>query len=84
MLSDTTVLTMWWAEMHDKGCSCVGVVQIVKGDLTKQPVTAFVNPINCHLSLSGQVSSHCTSAVGSAFQQICDDYLESLPDGHKL
>ena len=88
MLSGSTVLTVWWAEMHAKGCSstvaeaCVSVVQIVKGDLTKQQVTAFVNPTNCHLSLSRQVSSHCASAVGPAFQQICDDYLESPPDGH--
>ena len=49
-------------------------MQAVKGDLTKQQVTATVNPTNTFLSLLRQVSSHIASAVGHAFQQMRDDF----------
>ncbi len=56
---------------------------MVQGDVTKQQVTGIVNPINTSLSLVGCVSSRIAFAMGPSFQQTCDDFLASLPDGQR-
>ena len=48
-----------------RGATAEGVLQTVKGHLTKQQVTAIVSPTNTHLSLSRKVSSHIAAAVGA-------------------
>jgi O-acetyl-ADP-ribose deacetylase (regulator of RNase III) len=58
-------------------------LQVVQGDVTKQQVSGIVNPTNTSLSLAGRVSSRIAFAMGPGFQQTCDDFLASLPDGQR-
>ena len=59
------------------------LLQVVQGDVTKQQVSGIVNPTNTSLSLAGRVSSRIAFAMGPGFQQNCDDFLASLPDGQR-
>ena len=57
--------------------------QVVQGDVTKQQAAGVVNPTNTSLSLSGRVSSRIAFVMGPGFQQTCEDFLASLPDGQR-
>lgn len=56
-------------------------MQLVKGDLTKQQVTAIVNPTNTRLYSTGGVSGHIAKKAGPSFEQECKAVVASLPDG---
>ena len=62
------------------------VVQVVKGDLTKQQVTGIVNPTNTHLARGG-ASGHIAKAAGHGFAKNCDAVLAgqgSLAEGSSV
>ena len=56
-------------------------VQVVKGDLTKQQVSAVVNPTGGQLQAWGGVSSHISRAAGPSFAQECKNVLTNLTGG---
>ncbi|DBB13513.1 TPA: Poly (ADP-ribose) polymerase, variant 4 [Trebouxia sp. C0006] len=58
-------------------------VQVVKGNLTQQQVSAIVNPTNNQLGLTGGVSKHIAKAAGPDLEKACQALLASLPPGHK-
>lgn len=56
-------------------------MQVVKGDLTKQQVSAIVNPTNGRLSSWGGASGPIAQTAGPSYVQDCKDLLDNLPDG---
>lgn len=56
-------------------------LQVIRGDLTKQEVTAIVHPTDKYLSLGGDASSCIAKAVGKPFYQGCQALMSntSLP-----
>lgn len=56
-------------------------MQVVKGNLTKQQVTAIVNPTDERLTISAGVSKSIAKAAGPNFRRDCQDLLADLPDG---
>ncbi len=58
-------------------------MQVVKGNLTQQQVSAIVNPTNNQLGLTGGVSKHIAKAAGPDLGKACQALLASLPPGHK-
>jgi len=56
-------------------------LQVVKGDLTKQQVSAVVNPTSGQLQAWGGVSSHISGAAGPSFAQDCKTALANLAGG---
>ena len=51
---------------------------MIKGDLTKQQVTAIVHPTNDCLSLGGGAASHIAKAVGPTFEKDCKALMSSM------
>ncbi len=56
-------------------------LQVVKGDLTKQQVSAVVNPTSGQLQAWGEVSSQISWAAGPSFAQDCKTVLANLAGG---
>jgi hypothetical protein len=59
-------------------------LQVVKGDLTKQQVSAVVNPTSGQLQAWGGVSSQISRAAGPSFAQDCKTVLANLAAGGHL
>lgn len=54
-------------------------MQVVKGNLLEQTVTAIVNPTNSQLSLRGGVSKHILKAAGPQLEKDCKDLMTGRP-----
>ncbi len=54
------------------------VVQVRKGDLTKEDVDAIVNPANEKLKNGGGAAGAISRAIGREFQEACDAFVEEF------
>lgn len=66
---------------EQQGFQCCRWLQVMKGELTQQQVSAVVNPTGGQLQAWGGVSSHISRAAGPSFAQDCKDVLASLAGG---